>query len=450
MAMAAPAPLLPGSRLGRYELIRGLAVGGMAEIHLARAGGLEGFSKLVVVKRILPQLALDDELVRLFLAEARLAATLHHPNIVEVFDVGVEDGSHFMAMEYVRGENLAQVIAAAAKSGCGLPLSGALAVIAGVAEGLHHAHEQLGIVHRDVSPSNVLLTYDGRVKVCDFGIAKVAARHAHTTGAPRGKLAYMSPEQVRGEPVDRRSDLFAIGIMLYELTTGRRLFRGASDHEVATKICDHDVPAPSSVRPGYPPALERIVLRALRRDPSERHATAQELQIEIEELARTEQLVLSPVSLARYLRDVIGEPPAAETTPVAVARSAPPRRRRAIGPFALGLVVAGAAVSAGVLAFGGPEPRRDAEPPAVSAPAETGTPPATEVTVAAPVAEPAPAPVPQPPSRRTRTRPKRPMPVAPEPAPSTPEPEPAPAIAEPAPVLVDAAPAAESGRPPLQ
>jgi serine/threonine protein kinase len=133
MAMAAPAPLLPGSRLGRYELIRGLAVGGMAEIHLARAGGLEGFSKLVVVKRILPQLALDDELVRLFLAEARLAATLHHPNIVEVFDVGVEDGSHFMAMEYVRGENLAQVIAAAAKSGCGLPLSGALAVIAGVA-----------------------------------------------------------------------------------------------------------------------------------------------------------------------------------------------------------------------------------------------------------------------------------------------------------------------------
>src|SRR5262245_42270613 len=222
-----------GSRLGKYRIRRLVTVGGMAEIYVARTAGIEGFEKEVIVKRILPHLAADPEFVQMFLDEARLAATLHHPNIVQVYDIGRdEEHGYFFSMERVHGHDLGRVLAAAADRKRGLALEHALSIVAGLAAGLHYAHEQ-GIVHRDVSPSNVLVTYDGCVKVVDFGVAKAMANRSKTRdGAIKGKVSYMSPEQWRGLTVDRRSDVFALGILLFELTTGKRLFKGDNDFAV--------------------------------------------------------------------------------------------------------------------------------------------------------------------------------------------------------------------------
>jgi serine/threonine protein kinase len=219
--------LVPGQRLGRYQLIKRLAIGGMAEIFLARVVGLEGFEKRVVLKSILAQHATDEEWVQMFLEEARLAATLQHPNIAQVFDVGRDRNVHFFTMEYVRGADVRRIMKAAERRG-GVPLEVAVAIVIGAAAGLHYAHDKtddagrpLGIVHRDVSPANVLVSEDGAVKVVDFGIAKAALRRAATrTGTIKGKAGWISPEQCRGDRLDRRSDIFALGILLYELTTG--------------------------------------------------------------------------------------------------------------------------------------------------------------------------------------------------------------------------------------
>ena len=306
--------LSPGSRLGKYELIRRLAVGGMAEIYLARATGIEGFEKLVVLKRILPQHAANEDFIRMFLDEARLAATLHHPNIAQVYDIGMVGGSYFFTMEYVHGEDLRSLLKAARRSNLGLPLEHAISVILGIAAGLHHAHEKLGpdgrplgIVHRDVSPSNILITYDGCVKVVDFGIAKAASRQAETrAGTLKGKIAYMSPEQCRGERLDRRSDVFAIGILLYELTTGARLFDGDNEFAIMNQIVYRDAPRPSVRRQGYPLDLEQIALRSLRRNREERYVTAQELQVDLENFAREHKLAVSAVSLQRFMEELFG------------------------------------------------------------------------------------------------------------------------------------------------
>src|SRR5690606_23277729 len=199
---------LPGSLLGKYQLLRRIATGGMAELFLARATAIHGFEKLVVLKRILPQHAESEDFIRMFLAEARLAATLHHPNIVQVYDIGEEDNNNvFFTMEYVQGQDLRKLVRAARKAEKALPLEHILHIVMGIAAGLHHAHEKigldgrpLGIVHRDVSPSNVLVTYEGGVKIVDFGIAKAAtAQTATIAGTLKGKIPYMSPEQCRGE-----------------------------------------------------------------------------------------------------------------------------------------------------------------------------------------------------------------------------------------------------------
>jgi serine/threonine protein kinase len=344
--------LPPATRLGKYELISHVAIGGMAEIYVARASGIAGFEKAVILKRILPQHAADPEFVQMFLDEARLAATLHHANVVQVFDIGVEGDSPFFTMERVHGEHLGEILRAAHRAGRGLSLEHALAIVAGAAAGLHHAHEQ-GIVHRDVSPSNVMVTFDGVVKVVDFGIAKAAARRTSTRdGTIKGKVSYMSPEQCRGDALDRRSDVFALGILLFELTTGRRLFKG-DEYAVLQAVIHTDAPAPSSVKDDYPPALERIVVRALQRDPANRHATAEELQVELEELARDQRWSLSSVGLGRFLREIFPDRP--DRTPVprplvptkltsveTPARTARTRRSRP------GLAIAGAALLVGV------------------------------------------------------------------------------------------------------
>jgi len=218
--------------LGKYELIKRIATGGMAEIYLARVSGLPGFEKIVVVKRILPQLATNQEFVQMFLDEARVAATLHHPNIVQMYDIGAVDGNYFISMEYLHGEDLRSIARAMRQKGQDrVPLEHALGIGVGIAAGLHYAHEKVGfdgkplhIVHRDITPQNIFVTYDGGVKLVDFGIAKASNRASETRyGSLKGKIPYMSPEQCRSEPLDRRSDIFSLGILLYEQTTSVRL-----------------------------------------------------------------------------------------------------------------------------------------------------------------------------------------------------------------------------------
>jgi serine/threonine protein kinase len=286
----------------------------MAEIFLGRATGLEGFEKLVVLKKILPQMLGHPELTEMFLSEARLAATLQHPNIVQVYDVGVEEGSHFFAMEYVHGEDLLQIMRSSTGRGAHLPLDVALSIAIDVCSGLHYAHEKsgrdgapLGIVHRDISPSNVLVSYDGTVKVADFGIAKVRSSPKKTqVGVVRGKYGYMSPEQCMTQPLDRRSDVFAVGIVLYEITTGVRLFKAASPYEAMRLAIEEDALPPSARRPNYPRRLDEIVMKALARDPGRRFATAQELQLALEEFARQERLAISSVTVARHMEELFG------------------------------------------------------------------------------------------------------------------------------------------------
>jgi serine/threonine protein kinase len=304
----APGPR-PGQRLGKYELIRRLAQGGMAEIYLARVQGIEGFEKVVVVKRILPSFAENKEFVRLFLDEARLAATLHHPNIAQVYDVGISGGQYFFAMEHVHGHDLRYILSTLSSAGQALSLENALTILQGVCAGLHYAHERrgmdgnpLGLIHRDVSPSNVLVSYDGCPKLVDFGIAKAATSTVETrAGSVRGKISYLSPEQCRCEPLDRRSDVFAVGIVLYEATVMRRLFAGTSDFEVMQRIVGNDVPLPSKLVPDYPPELERVLLKALAPLPADRYQTVQELQLDLETFAREKKVAVSPIGLQRFM-----------------------------------------------------------------------------------------------------------------------------------------------------
>jgi tRNA A-37 threonylcarbamoyl transferase component Bud32 len=323
--MSAGVDPLPGNGrpIGRYEPIRRLAVGGMAEIYLARIPGLgiEGFEKLVVLKRILPQHALDPELLRMFLDEARLSATLTHPHITEVHDVGADGDAPFFAMEYVHGANLRELMRAHARAAgtpaAPLELPYAIGVVAAAAAGLHYAHERLGpggeplgIVHRDVSPSNVLVSYDGAVKVSDFGIAKWALQRTRTQeGTLKGKFAYMSPEQCRGRPVDRRSDVFALGTILYELTTGAAPFVGEGDLEILNRIAAGVAEAPAwpAEKGTYPPALAAIVMRALAPDPDRRYPTMQALQVALEGFAREASLPVSTVALGELMQRLFAD-----------------------------------------------------------------------------------------------------------------------------------------------
>jgi serine/threonine protein kinase len=301
--------LAPGDKLGKHDLIRQIAVGGMAELYLARTTGLEGFEKLVVIKRILPQYANNSSFVNMFLNEARLAATLHHPNIAQVYDIGQEQGEYFFSMEYVHGEDLGRMLRNANESGVPVSLDAALTLAAGLCAGLHHAHEKtspegrpLNVVHRDVSPSNVLVSYDGAVKLVDFGIARAATTPGSTAGGLKGKISYMSPEQCRGKAVlDRRSDVFSVGTILYELTTGRLPFTDETEYGVLNQIVNTDAVPPGKLVDNYPPALEAIVMKALARDPDQRYSSALELQGDLEDFAHENRLRVSPLVLARLM-----------------------------------------------------------------------------------------------------------------------------------------------------
>jgi serine/threonine protein kinase len=304
-------------RFGKYVLLRRLALGGMAELFIALQRSA-AFEKLIVIKRILPEKTSDELFVRMLLKEARIAATLNHPNIVQTFDAGDVDGRYYIAMEHVHGEDLRAVVRGVRKSGQKrMPLEHALAIVLGVCAGLAHAHEKRGlkgepldIVHRDVTPHNVVVSFAGDVKLVDFGIAKGDdGSSAETTqvGQIKGKAPYMSPEQALGMPIDARSDLFAVGILLFELSTGKRLFKASNDFETLKLIVDSDYPTPSQVDPDYPPALEWIVMKALARKPEHRYQTARELLQDLEAFVREERLAVTQSGLASYMRDILAE-----------------------------------------------------------------------------------------------------------------------------------------------
>lgn len=275
--------LSSGLVLGRYELLLPIAQGGMAEVWAARLHGTRGFKKFVAIKTMLPGSIDDTRLEHMFLEEAELAARIHHPNVVGTLELGEQDGLLYLVMDWVDGEPLSYVLKQAGQHG-GMPLPIAVNLIGQACQGLHAAHElpdddgrPLGVVHRDISPQNILVTYAGTAKVVDFGIAKATHRTSGLTqdGELKGKLAYMAPEQLRGKPVDRRADLFSLGIVLYLLTTGRHPFKGDHPGETLQNICS-EVPivAPTSLLEDYPPELEAVVLKAIQRDPDKRFATA--------------------------------------------------------------------------------------------------------------------------------------------------------------------------------
>jgi serine/threonine-protein kinase len=335
-APESPAPeaeVLP-RKFGKYTLLRRLAQGGMAELYLALHRAIAGFERLVVIKRILPELGRDAVFIQMLLQEARIAATFSHPNIVTVFDVGQVDGTYFIAMEHIHGEDLRSIVRAMKPRAVGeFPLEHAVAIAQGVAAGLAYAHERtdyhghaLNVVHRDISPQNILVTFTGDVKVVDFGIAKAgdhrvqeasaepeppvesgvvarpeASEHHTRQGQLKGKIPYMSPEQARGDVLDARSDIFSLGIILFELCTGRRLFRGPNELETLKMITDGRYPVPSELNPRISPALQAVIVKALSPEREQRYQSARELQADLEAVARDERIAVSNVALGNWM-----------------------------------------------------------------------------------------------------------------------------------------------------
>ena len=284
----------------------------MAELFLARTKGPNGFEKVVALKRILPKYTERQRYISLFCDEARLAASLNHANIVQVYDIGLDSGNYFFAMEYLHGQDLRSVLHRAWREGEKVPLRFAVQIATQVAAALHYAHEMkrpdgslVDIVHRDVSPSNIIVTYDGAVKLLDFGVAKAATRTVKTrTGTLKGKISYMSPEQAKGAPVDRRSDIFSLGIVLWEMVTTSRLFRGENDLATLQLIINVPPKKPSEARPDCPPELERIILKALSQDITQRYQTADEMLRDLEKFQREADIGPSPTALSVYVSEL--------------------------------------------------------------------------------------------------------------------------------------------------
>lgn len=301
---------------GKYFLVKKLAEGGMAEIFLAKQIGVERFEKNVVVKRMLAHLSGIQDFVSMFLDEARLAATLAHPNVVQILDLGLEEGCYFIAMEYLAGEDFSTVIRAAAKRGEYLPLGVVLKVVADAAHGLNFAHEvtdakgqPLNIVHRDVSPSNIFVTYNGQVKMLDFGIAKAESRVTNTTaGVVKGKYQYMSPEQASSGPVDRRSDVYSLGVCLYEAVTNTRPFARESDLAVLNAVLRNEYRPPLAVRPDLPLEIVQIICKALSPLAETRYQSAAEFASDLEQFMRTTTLAAANgKALSQYMVSFFGD-----------------------------------------------------------------------------------------------------------------------------------------------
>ncbi|MBA3457655.1 MAG: protein kinase, partial [Deltaproteobacteria bacterium] len=284
----------------------------MAEVFKAKSYGVEGFEKIIAIKRILPTMGEDRDFIKMFIDEAKIAGQLAHANICQIFELGRIDGSHFIAMEYIWGKDLLQIQNRLRKIKQQMPIQMACFSIAKVLEGLDYAHRKrdplgrpLEIVHRDCSPQNVLVSYEGEVKVIDFGIAKATSRNSRTmAGVLKGKFGYMSPEQVRGLPLDRRSDIFAIGTMLYECLTSERLFQGETDFSTLEKVRNVDVQNPRAINPNIPEAIERIIMKALAKDVDDRYQWCSEMLADLQAFLMSQEVVFTAKSLSSWLKEV--------------------------------------------------------------------------------------------------------------------------------------------------
>jgi serine/threonine protein kinase len=305
----------PSLQLGKYRLLGRIGYGGMAEVWVAHQQGPMGFEKLVAIKRLLPHMEHERQFVHMFLDEARIAARINHANVVQIFDLGMVEQTFFIAMEYLDGESLARVMGEGIKRKWPLPVPLAAAVVSQMCKGLHHAHalsdvegRPLGIVHRDVSPQNVMILYDGSVKLLDFGVAKARERFSETTTTGmKGKYAYMSPEQCQGLPLDHRSDIFACGIVLWETITQRRLFKHPSKLMILKMITEGRVPPPSRYNPEIPPELDAVALKALCKLPSERFISGMEMSGALDDYLASSGQGSSAAQLSEYMEQVFGE-----------------------------------------------------------------------------------------------------------------------------------------------
>ena len=318
---------------GKYYLLERINVGGMAEVFRAKAYGVEGFERLVAVKRILPNIAEDKEFIRMFVDEAKIAVQLNHANIAQIFDLGVVENAYYIALEHVHGRDLRAIFDRCRQKTEPMPTAQACFVMMKVCEGLDYAHNkrdqsgrELNLVHRDVSPQNVLVSFEGEVKLIDFGIAKAAGKGSKTqAGILKGKFGYMSPEQVRGLPIDRRSDIFSCGIVLYELLTGERLFVGESDFSTLEKVRNVEILPPSTYNRRIPDELERIVLKALAKDVEDRYQNAIDLHDELQAFVYTAGEFYSRKDLAAWMKGTFAREIEEETAKLEAYRQiAPP------------------------------------------------------------------------------------------------------------------------------
>ncbi|MEY3014547.1 MAG: hypothetical protein RIT45_3282 [Pseudomonadota bacterium] len=299
---------------GRYFLTQKIAMGGMAEIFRAKSVGAEGFEKIVVVKRILPHFCEDESFVTMFQDEARVAAHLNHANVVQIFDFDEVDGLYYIAMEYVEGQDLKRVLDRGTKEGTPLSIAQAVLIMIEAGMGLDYAHKRevdgkpLNIIHRDISPHNMMVSYNGEVKIMDFGIAKAASRSTKTrVGTVKGKCAYMSPEQARGRPLDARSDLFALGVCLWEMLSGKRLFVGESDFETLNNVLKAEVPSLTEMNPEVPEDLDKIVQRSLAKERDDRQRDVSEFVSDLRRWFYSTVPDPSAVSLRDYMHGLFVE-----------------------------------------------------------------------------------------------------------------------------------------------
>ena len=328
-----PAP--SGSEFGQYVIEEHIATGGMADVYKARMMGMEGFQKTVAIKRILGNLTDSDEFVRMFIDEAKLAAQLNHNNIIHIYDLGKVDRSHYIAMEYIEGHDLRSILEKCRQRDVKMPIGLALHITTLLASALDYAHKKhdfdnraLGLVHRDVSPQNVLISFDGDIKLCDFGIAKAASKASQTrAGALKGKLQYMSPEQAWGKDIDHRSDIFSLGLVLFEMLTIEKVFSGTSELSVLEQVRDPIITAPSMKNADVDSEVDRIIFLALNAERDERYQSAEDLKRDLEKVMRKKGWSADRSTLVAFLESLDSGrkvQPGADDAPATPARPAPP------------------------------------------------------------------------------------------------------------------------------
>lgn len=350
-------------RVDRYELVGEIASGGMATVYLARLQGVGGFQRFVAMKRLHPHLANEKEFVEMFLDEARIAARIHHPNVVPILEVGASDVGYYLVMEYIEGDTLARLLARTAARGKRLPVGIALRIALDMLSGLHAAHElrddagdAVQLVHRDVSPQNVLIGVDGIARITDFGVAHAASRLTATrVGQLKGKIAYMAPEQAAGEEsIDRRADVFAAGIVIWEELAAKRLFKAENEAATLSRVMSEPVPELTTIVPELSPALAAVVMHALERNPDQRFATCAQFADELEAAATGSERIATPRELAAYVTEVLGEEVSAQREAV---RAWIAREPSQVGPLTH---PASSSVSAAAMSLSGLDPSQAA------------------------------------------------------------------------------------------